>query len=84
MTPAEFIDQLLPGARACQRTAGIPASFTIAQAACRRSRSSQERHRLDSRAPVGGVVACAASCSALGTSPLPSVGSGDGVSPRQR
>ena len=33
MTPAEFIDQMLPGARACQRTAGIPASFTIAQAA---------------------------------------------------
>jgi flagellar protein FlgJ len=33
MTPAEFIDQMLPGARACQRTAGIPVSFTIAQAA---------------------------------------------------
>jgi len=33
VTPAEFIDQMLPGARQCQRTAGIPASFTIAQAA---------------------------------------------------
>lgn len=33
MTPAEFIDQMLPGARLCQRTSGIPASFTIAQAA---------------------------------------------------
>lgn len=33
MTPAEFIDNILPGARTCQRTAGIPVSFTIAQAA---------------------------------------------------
>lgn len=33
MTPAEFIDNILPGARVCQRTAGIPVSFTIAQAA---------------------------------------------------
>ncbi len=33
MTPDEFIDQMLPGARQCQRTAGIPVSFTIAQAA---------------------------------------------------
>lgn len=33
MTPAEFIAQILPGAQACQRANGIPASFTIAQAA---------------------------------------------------
>lgn len=33
MTPAEFIEKILPGARTCQRTAGIPVSFTIAQAA---------------------------------------------------
>lgn len=33
MSPADFIDQMLPGALASQRTAGIPASFTIAQAA---------------------------------------------------
>lgn len=33
MKPDEFIDQILPGARTCQRTAGIPVSFTIAQAA---------------------------------------------------
>jgi flagellar protein FlgJ len=33
MSPAEFIDNILPGARVCQRTAGIPVSFTIAQAA---------------------------------------------------
>lgn len=33
MTPDAFLDQLLPGARACQRTAGIPVSFTLAQAA---------------------------------------------------
>jgi len=33
MTPAEFIAQILPGAQACQRATGIPASFTIAQAA---------------------------------------------------
>jgi flagellar protein FlgJ len=33
MTPAEFLDQLLPAALACQRTSGIPASFTLAQAA---------------------------------------------------
>jgi flagellar protein FlgJ len=33
MTPSEFIDNILPGARVCQRTAGIPVSFTIAQAA---------------------------------------------------
>jgi flagellar protein FlgJ len=33
MTPAEFLDQLLPAALECQRTSGIPASFTLAQAA---------------------------------------------------
>jgi len=33
MTPDEFLDQLLPAAVACQRTSGIPASFTLAQAA---------------------------------------------------
>ena len=33
MTPAEFIAQILPGAQACQRATGIPASITIAQAA---------------------------------------------------
>lgn len=33
MTPAEFIIQILPGAQACERATGIPASFTIAQAA---------------------------------------------------
>jgi flagellar protein FlgJ len=33
MTPDKFIDQILVGARTCQRTSGIPASFTIAQAA---------------------------------------------------
>lgn len=33
MTAAEFIDQILVGSRTCQRASGIPASFTIAQAA---------------------------------------------------
>jgi flagellar protein FlgJ len=33
MTPQEFLDQILPAARACQRTSGIPVSFTLAQAA---------------------------------------------------
>lgn len=33
MAPAEFIEQLLPAALACQRASGIPASFTLAQAA---------------------------------------------------
>lgn len=33
MTPTEFLDQLLPAALTCQRTSGIPASFTLAQAA---------------------------------------------------
>lgn len=33
MTPDEFIDTILPGARTTQRTARIPPSFTIAQAA---------------------------------------------------
>lgn len=33
MTPQIFFDQLLPGALACQKQSGIPASFTMAQAA---------------------------------------------------
>jgi flagellar protein FlgJ len=41
MSPAEFIDQILVGARTCQRTAGIPASFTIAQAALESSWGSR-------------------------------------------
>lgn len=33
MAPDQFIAELLPAARACHRKTGIPASFTIAQAA---------------------------------------------------
>jgi flagellar protein FlgJ len=33
MLPNEFLDKLLPAALACQRASGIPASFTLAQAA---------------------------------------------------
>ena len=33
MTPNDFLDQLLAGARTCQRSSGIPVSFTLAQAA---------------------------------------------------
>lgn len=33
MKPDEFLNQMLPGALATQRSAGIPASFTLAQAA---------------------------------------------------
>lgn len=33
MAPAEFIEQLLPAAQSCQRASGVPASFTLAQAA---------------------------------------------------
>lgn len=33
MSPQDFLDQLLPAAIACQRQTGIPASFTLAQAA---------------------------------------------------
>lgn len=33
MAPNDFLDQLVPAARTCQRTTGIPASFTLAQAA---------------------------------------------------
>lgn len=33
MKPTEFLDAILPAARACQRKTGIPASFTLAQAA---------------------------------------------------
>ncbi|WP_028100467.1 glycoside hydrolase family 73 protein [Pseudoduganella violaceinigra] len=33
MAPNEFIAELLPAAQACHRSSGIPASFTLAQAA---------------------------------------------------
>ena len=33
MKPQEFLDALLPAARECHRVSGIPASFTLAQAA---------------------------------------------------
>ncbi|MES2148581.1 MAG: glucosaminidase domain-containing protein [Pseudomonadota bacterium] len=33
MSPSDFLDQLVPAAQACQRASGIPASFTLAQAA---------------------------------------------------
>lgn len=33
MTPQLFLDQLLPAAQECNRVHGIPASFTLAQAA---------------------------------------------------
>lgn len=33
MKPQEFLDKIVPAAQACHRTSGIPASFTIAQAA---------------------------------------------------
>lgn len=33
MKPQEFLDMLVPAAQACQRASGIPASFTLAQAA---------------------------------------------------
>lgn len=33
MKPADFIAAIAPAAQACQRASGIPASFTIAQAA---------------------------------------------------
>lgn len=33
MKPQEFLDQLLGPAQVCQRASGIPASFTLAQAA---------------------------------------------------
>jgi flagellum-specific peptidoglycan hydrolase FlgJ len=33
MTPAEFLDAIVPAARASHRLTGIPASFTLAQAA---------------------------------------------------
>ena len=33
MPPSAFIAMLLPGAQECQRATGIPASFTLAQAA---------------------------------------------------
>ena len=33
MKPQDFLDMLVPAAQACQRASGIPASFTLAQAA---------------------------------------------------
>lgn len=33
MKPEDFLDQILPAALSCQRSSGIPASFTLAQAA---------------------------------------------------
>jgi flagellum-specific peptidoglycan hydrolase FlgJ len=33
MSPSEFLDQIVPAARASHRASGIPASFTLAQAA---------------------------------------------------
>lgn len=33
MNPQAFLDQIVPAAQACQRASGIPASFTMAQAA---------------------------------------------------
>jgi flagellar protein FlgJ len=33
MKPQDFLDKIVPAAQACQRMTGIPASFTIAQAA---------------------------------------------------
>jgi flagellum-specific peptidoglycan hydrolase FlgJ len=33
MKPQQFLDMLLPAAQACHRLTGIPASFTLAQAA---------------------------------------------------
>jgi flagellar protein FlgJ len=33
MKPQDFLDSLVPVAQACQRSSGIPASFTLAQAA---------------------------------------------------
>lgn len=33
MPPTAFLDMLVPAAQACQRATGIPASFTLAQAA---------------------------------------------------
>lgn len=33
MTPPDFIKMILPAAQACQRSSGVPASLTIAQAA---------------------------------------------------
>ena len=33
MSPTEFLDKIAPAAQACQSATGIPASFTLAQAA---------------------------------------------------
>lgn len=41
MAPNEFLDQLLPAALTCHHTDGIPASFTLAQAALESSWGSR-------------------------------------------
>lgn len=41
MNPADFLDQIVPAAQACQRASGIPSSFTIAQAALESSWGSR-------------------------------------------
>lgn len=50
MKPDDFLDQLLPAALSCQRSAGIPASFTLAQAALEsawgESRLARDGHNL--------------------------------------
>lgn len=50
MTPDEFLDAIVPAARACHEATGIPASFTIAQAALEsgwgKSRLSREANNL--------------------------------------
>lgn len=45
MSPADFIAAIAPAAQACQRTSGIPASFTIAQAALESSWGSSQLSR---------------------------------------
>lgn len=50
MTPTDFIDQIAPAARASHRASGIPASFTLAQAALESSwgasKLAQSAHNL--------------------------------------
>lgn len=50
MKPDDFLDQLLPAALSCQRNSGIPASFTLAQAALESawgaSRLARDGHNL--------------------------------------
>lgn len=43
MSPDAFLDKLLPAARACQEAHGIPASFTLAQAALETGWGSRAR-----------------------------------------